>query len=123
MAADLTDPCTTTLAYRQERFPHIQGLVEVFFLVHDAETMYHEGQARGLPIGILNAPEDLFHDEHLVARQFFVDVASDDPGAPATVTFPGAPFRFSSFVPADPGRAPRLGEHTAELLATELVHQ
>jgi len=119
MAADLTEPEYDALPHRQANFPHIQGLAEAFFLLHDAETMYHEGQTRGLPIGILNAPEDLFHDEHLVARSYFVDVPMDDveavPGA--TVPFPGAPFRFSSFQPADPGRAPRLGEHTAAVLA------
>ena len=69
---------TPTLAYRQANFAHIQELVEVFFLLQDADDVYHDGQARGLPIGIANAPEELFDDEHLAARGFFVTVEHDD---------------------------------------------
>lgn len=121
MAGDLVEPAFDALAHRQAHFSHIQGIVEAFFMIQDAETVYHDGQARGLPIGILNAPEDLLHDEHLAARNFFVDVATDDPDAPPRVTMPGAPFRFSSFEPPDPGRAPRLGEHTAEVLSATVA--
>ena len=61
-------------------------LIECFFLLQTAESAYHEGQRRGLPIGILNAPEDLLADEHLRARGFFVEV--DHPGH-GPVTAPG----------------------------------
>jgi benzylsuccinate CoA-transferase BbsE subunit len=113
LAADLTDPAYDDLAYRQENFAHIQELVEVFFLLLDAETAYHEGQRRGLPIGVARAPEELFDDEHLQARGFFVDVEQD--GA-QPVKQPGTPYRFSSFDLPGPHRAPRLGEHTSEVL-------
>lgn len=115
VATDLTDEKYNDVAHRQAEFPHVQDVVEVFFLLNDAETIYHEGQARGLPIGILNAPEDLSHDEHLTARQFFVEIDVDQPDLDS-VKFPGAPFRFSSFEARDPGRAPHLGEHSAETL-------
>ena len=65
LAVDLKDPAFDDLAYRQQNFAHIQDLVEVFFLLQDSSVAYHEGQRRGLPIGVLNAPEDLFDDEHL----------------------------------------------------------
>ena len=55
-------------------FDHIQDAIEVFFLLQTAESAYHEGQRRGLPIGIVNAPEDVLADEHLRARGFFVEV-------------------------------------------------
>lgn len=109
LAADLVDPAYEDFAYRQAQFSHVQELLEVFFLLHDAETLYLEGQKRGLPVGPLRAFEDLPHDEHLQARGFFVDVDLDDG---TTATLPGAPFRFSSFHPR-PGRPPRLGEHDA----------
>jgi crotonobetainyl-CoA:carnitine CoA-transferase CaiB-like acyl-CoA transferase len=111
--ADLLDPEYEDAAYRQENFGHIQGLVEVFFLLQTADEAYHEGQARGLPIGVAYAPDDLFHDEHLRAREFFVEVEHDDlPPA----QYPGAPIRFSSFEVVPPTRAPKLGEHTSEVL-------
>lgn len=107
MAADLIDPAYEDIAYRQEQFSHVQELIEVFFLVQDADTVYHEGQRRGLPIGRLNAFEDLPHDVHLQERGFFVDLPTGDG---ATVAYPGLPYRFSSFTTV-PGRPPRLDEH------------
>jgi crotonobetainyl-CoA:carnitine CoA-transferase CaiB-like acyl-CoA transferase len=90
-------------------------LVECFFLVHDSHEMYHEGQARGLPIGVMNAPEDLFSDEHLLARGFFVPVEMSE--KVGSVQYPGEPHRFSAFGGVPRTRAPKLGEHTAAVLA------
>ncbi|HYE47094.1 MAG TPA: CoA transferase [Caulobacter sp.] len=111
MAADLADPAYQDLGYRQAQFPEIQSLVECFFLIQEAHQAYHEGQDRGLPIGVLNAPEDLFDDEHLKARGFFVEVEEAD-GSKAL--YPGPSYLFSAFGPVPRVRAPRLGEH-AEL--------
>jgi crotonobetainyl-CoA:carnitine CoA-transferase CaiB-like acyl-CoA transferase len=114
LAADLTDPAYDDPEYRLANFAHIQQIVEVFFLLQSASDSYHEGQQRGLPIGVLNAPEDLPLDEHLAARGFFVPVDDDAPGAPHL--YPGAPIRFSALAAAPITRAPRLGEHTAEVI-------
>ena len=114
MAAMLVDPEYLDIAYRQENFYQIQDLVECFFLVHDSYEMYHDGQARGLPIGVMNAPEDLFSDEHLLAREFFVPVEMSE--TVGTVLYPGEPHRFSAFAGVARLRAPRLGEHTAAVL-------
>jgi crotonobetainyl-CoA:carnitine CoA-transferase CaiB-like acyl-CoA transferase len=112
MAAQLTEPEFSDITYRQENFCRIQDVVECFFLVHEAEQMYREGQAVGLPIGILNAPEDLFADEHLAARGFFVDVAHEGIGR---VKYPGAAYRFTTMREVPRTRAPRLGEHSHEV--------
>jgi crotonobetainyl-CoA:carnitine CoA-transferase CaiB-like acyl-CoA transferase len=117
LAADLTDPCYDDAAYRLANFAHIQQLVEVFFLLQPAGDLYREGQERGLPIGVLNAPEDLPLDEHLSARGYFVPVQDDAPGGPHL--YPGVPIRFSAFAAPVITRAPRLGEHTAEVLGGE----
>ncbi len=114
VATDLHEAAYDDPRYRQEHFGHIQELVEVFFLLQTADEAYHEGQARGQPIGIVYSPDDLFGDEHLKARDFFVTVEHDDV-PPAQ--YPGAPMRFSSFGAVPMRRAPRLGEHTDEVLA------
>lgn len=113
LAADLVEERYQDPAYRLANFSHIQDIVEVFFLLQDAETAYREGQARSLPIGVLNAPEDLPHDRHLQERGFFVAIPDGNGGSHL---YPGSPFRFSSLSSAPPGRPPRLGEHTTELL-------
>ena len=107
MAADLVDPRYSELAYRQKNFAHIQELLEVFFLLKDADEIYHQGQAHGLPIGSLKAPEELLDDVHLAERGYFVPVDVDG----KTVLFPGSPYRFSAFEGPALRRAPRLGEH------------
>jgi crotonobetainyl-CoA:carnitine CoA-transferase CaiB-like acyl-CoA transferase len=112
MATDLTDPAYLDVAYRQANFGHVQDIIECFFLVQPAEKLYLEGQARGLPIGILNAPEDLFRDEHLRARDFFIPVRHPGFGS---VLHPAPPYRFSAWSAAEALPAPRLDEHHDEL--------
>ena len=91
----------------------------MFFLLQDGATRPTTRARRaGLPIGPINAPDDLFDDEHLLAREFFVTVEHDDV-PPAK--YPGAPFRFSAYGPAPRTRAPLLGEHTDEVLGAEPV--
>ncbi|HXQ14386.1 MAG TPA: CoA transferase [Caulobacteraceae bacterium] len=114
LAAHLTEPEFSDAKHRQDHFSEIQEVVECFFLVHPSDQMYKQGQAAGLPIGVLNAPEDLFSDEHLAARGFFVEVEHEDLGK---VTYPGAICRFSSFGEVARTRAPKLGEHTLAVLA------
>jgi benzylsuccinate CoA-transferase BbsE subunit len=113
LAVDLTDTEYSNLTHRQQNFHHVQELIEVFFLLMDSATAYHEGQRRGLPIGPVQAPEDLFDDPHLAARKFFAPLPGDEG---ATVLVPTTPFRFSSFPVPPPRPAPRLGEDTAEIL-------
>jgi len=113
MAMQLTDPEFSDIEFRQTRFHEVQDLVECFFLIQDSHDAYHEGQAAGLPIGVLNAPEDLFDDEHLKARGFFVEVEHEGLGP---VAYPGPIYRFSSFGEVDRTAAPKLGEHDAEML-------
>lgn len=115
MAADLEDPSYQDVGFRQQAFGHVQSVIEVFFLIQDADTVYHEGQRRGLPIGRLNAFEDLVRDEHLRERGFFLDMVSPEG---TSHPYPGLPYRFSAFA-STPGAPPRLGEGPA---ATEVPH-
>jgi benzylsuccinate CoA-transferase BbsE subunit len=112
VAADLKDPVYSDPAYRQANFAHIQGIVECFFLLKTSTEILREGQERQLPIGIIYAPEDLFEDEHLLARDFFLEITEAD-GSKAQ--YPGRPYRYSCFALAEPRRAPRLGEEVLAL--------
>lgn len=106
MAAQLTEPEFDDVLHRQAHMGEIQELVECFFLIQNGHDAYLEGQRRGLPIGIVNAPEELPEDEHLKARDFFVPVQT-----PAgEVLFPGANTRFSAFEAVPKKAAPRLGQ-------------
>jgi len=79
-----------------------------------AQEFFLGCQRAGLAVGVVNAPEEAFEDEHFKARGFQVELEHPELGR--TLRYPGAPYRL----PASPWklarRAPLLGEHTEELL-------
>jgi crotonobetainyl-CoA:carnitine CoA-transferase CaiB-like acyl-CoA transferase len=68
-----------------------------------------------VPVGPVNNAADLVDDPHVRAREMLV--AIEHPGSGRPVITPNTPMRFT----ATPGgvyrRAPKLGEHTDEILA------
>jgi crotonobetainyl-CoA:carnitine CoA-transferase CaiB-like acyl-CoA transferase len=80
-----------------------------------AADFFRQGQERGIPVGVVYAPEEVVDDPHFRARGFAVEV--DDPDLGRTVTYPGAPYRFLQTPWRIARRAPRLGEHNAEIYA------
>ena len=72
-------------------------------------------QRAGLPVGVIYAPEEAFEDPHFVERGF--PTAVEHPELGRTVCYPGAPYRFEKTPWRISRRAPRLGEHTDEVLA------
>jgi len=69
----------------------------------------------GIPVGVIHSPEEAFEDEHFRARGFQVEVAHPELGR--SVRYPGAPWRFEKTPWRISRRAPRLGEHTEEVLS------
>ena len=63
--------------------------------------------------GAVRQPEDWLTDPHAAARGFFVQV--DHPELGRTVTYPGAPYKFTESPWALRRRAPLLGEDNAEV--------
>jgi crotonobetainyl-CoA:carnitine CoA-transferase CaiB-like acyl-CoA transferase len=71
-------------------------------------------QSRGLAVGVIYSPEEAFEDPHFKARGFQVEVAHEDLGK--TFRYPGAPYKLPASPWAISRRAPKLGEHDAEIL-------
>jgi benzylsuccinate CoA-transferase BbsE subunit len=120
LAVDLLDPAYNDADFRRANYAHIHEIVETFASLVDAPTFFHEAQERGLPVGVIYAPEDHLDEPNLVARDFFVTV--EHPIGP--VKYPGAPYRFSALECRIERRAPHLGEHNpllAEFLGRERV--
>jgi crotonobetainyl-CoA:carnitine CoA-transferase CaiB-like acyl-CoA transferase len=80
-----------------------------------AVEFFQQAQTRGLPVGVIYAPEEVLDDPHFRARGFPTEVAHPELGR--RVTYPGAPYRFQRTPWQIARRAPMLGEHTAEILA------
>jgi len=88
-----------------------------FFLTKTMTELFQAACTRGLMLAPANTPREILGSEQLAAREFFVDVPD---AARGTIRVPG-PF---ARITADDATgvavrrpAPRLGEHTAEVLA------
>jgi crotonobetainyl-CoA:carnitine CoA-transferase CaiB-like acyl-CoA transferase len=71
-------------------------------------------EAQRVPCGVVLSPAELVDDPHAIAIGLFED--SDDPSV-GRVRRPRHPARFGTTAAALGGPAPRLGEHTDEVLA------
>jgi CoA:oxalate CoA-transferase len=69
----------------------------------------------GLPASVVRSLQELLAHPHIEARGTLQEVAAPDLGRQIKVV--GAGFRFEHDQPAFRGGVPRLGEHTAEVLA------
>ena len=81
-----------------------------------ASEAFEGFQSRGIAVGAVLAPEEVMSDPHLRARGFPVEVTHEDLGR--TFTYPGAALRMNGSPMTIRGRAPHVGEHTDEVLAT-----
>ncbi|MGI8926589.1 MAG: CaiB/BaiF CoA transferase family protein [Tepidiformaceae bacterium] len=68
-----------------------------------------------VPVGPVNDAADLFADPHVRARQMLVAV--EHPGSGRPVVLPNSPIKLSATPAGIYRRPPKLGEHTAEVLA------
>ncbi len=78
---------------------------------------FHEGQRRHIAITPVSSAGDVVSDEHLAARRFFVEV--EHPGG-NRLPYPGDPYRLAKTPWRIAKPAPRIGEHTREILCDEL---
>src|SRR5262249_11447969 len=78
-----------------------------------AVDFFRQAQERGIPVGVIYAPEEMLDDPHFRARGFPVEVEHPEIGR--AVTYPDAPYRFVDTPWRISRRAPRIGEHNAEI--------
>ena len=116
LAADLAAPEYRDVSYRTERMDHIVDVIERFCGELDSAEVFHGAQRRRLPWAPVNDAWELLDDPHLSEdRKAFAQLTDEVTGT--TVTYAGPPYRLSATPWALRTRPPRLGEHTAEVLA------
>lgn len=113
MAQDLTDPRYREPAFRRERLDHIIAVLEAWTRTKTVAELMEQGQLLRFTWGKVASPEEVFANEQLRVRGFFVDV--DHPELGRSFTYPGAPYAMEGWRIAR--RAPLLGEHNRELYA------
>jgi crotonobetainyl-CoA:carnitine CoA-transferase CaiB-like acyl-CoA transferase len=101
--------------YRFEHAAVLTGVIDQLCRRYDRDELFHEGQRRRMLVMPASTAADLAGSEHLAQRSFFAVTRHDHLGRELTDV--GSPYRFSATPARVPRRAPRLGEHTAEVLA------
>lgn len=109
------DPIARQPARGGPEAAEIMAEVGRFIAAHDPDEVYRGGQERRQAWGTVRAPDETIADPHWHDRGFFAATTGEGREEPALM--PGAPYLFST-TPWELRRpAPRLGEHTEEVLA------
>ena len=117
--ADLkADPLLATNNDRVRARPTLMPVLRERLAAHTADALAAIFERHGLPFAPIRRPEELFDDPHLQATGGLAEVVLPDgerAGATARVTL--LPLRMDGERLPVRSSPPRLGEHTAELLA------
>ena len=76
--------------------------------------------AVGVAVGPVHTPGDVIADEHVMAHNMIVEMPRSD-GVAEPILTPGNPVKMSKVAEGPETRGPWLGEHTDDVLATELA--
>ncbi len=117
-AQDLGEPNWNDVNYRADHAEHLFDVLDEWVLDYHAKELVEHAQLLRQPYALLRAPEELFDDEQLLARGYFVNVEHAELGR--SFRYPGAPYLFSATPWRVFRRPPLLGEHTSEILRDEL---
>jgi crotonobetainyl-CoA:carnitine CoA-transferase CaiB-like acyl-CoA transferase len=89
-----------------------------FFATKTKEELYQAAIERAIACSPLNTVEEIVASAQLADRDYFVDVEHPELGA--TLKYPGAPVKLPECAYRITRRAPRIGEHNAEIYEREL---
>ncbi len=100
----------------QAEVDEIETALAVFFRSKTMRVLFEAACERNLMLAPAYTAREIAASRQLAAREFFVDL--DHPELGTAIKFPG-PFAKSNFTPIGiRRRAPRLGEHNAEIYGT-----
>ncbi|MGE3536078.1 MAG: CaiB/BaiF CoA transferase family protein [Candidatus Tectimicrobiota bacterium] len=96
---------------RQQHAPALWALLSAWSRQYSKHDIARWGQEKRIPCFPVNTVEDLLHDPHLSARQFFVELEHPLAGR---LTYPGVPYTLAATpLPLQARPAPLLGQHNA----------
>ena len=109
------DPLFATRYSRADHWEALEQLLDVWFMEHTMDEVYHESQRNRIPFGPVVTAKEVRESRQLAARGFFVPIEHPDMG---TVHYPGTPVKMEKSPWKIRGRAPRLGEHNDVVWST-----
>jgi crotonobetainyl-CoA:carnitine CoA-transferase CaiB-like acyl-CoA transferase len=112
----LEDPRFETGFHRLANADAFDELVKPWFLERGRKEIVESCQDFRVPASYVNTVEDLLNDEQFVARDYWIEIDHPEAGM---LPYASCPFKMSE-TPAQPERAPLLGEHNEEIFCTKL---
>jgi len=103
------DPQYSTLEARRQHLAVLDGLVSAWTSQRDAHAVMDQLQAAGVPCGVVQSGEDLFHDPHLRERGYISGIEHPTKGH---IPLPTVPVRMSDGGIDPPRCSDMLGAHT-----------
>jgi benzylsuccinate CoA-transferase BbsE subunit len=113
-AGDLIAPEYEQVLYRMLMADHLFDTLDEWVKDYDRDDLLERAQLLRQPYATVRNPEQLFEDEQLAARGFFVEVEHPELGR--TIRYPGAPYVFNGTPWRAYRRPPLVGEHTQQIL-------
>jgi crotonobetainyl-CoA:carnitine CoA-transferase CaiB-like acyl-CoA transferase len=114
-----SDPRFADRAAREKHWSALFPLLAEWTSSRTRVELFEAAQAQRVACYPLATATELLASPQLAHRDFFID--PEDPEL-AGVVLPGRPYHLSEVVAPPPARAPRLGEHTAQVLAELRKH-
>jgi crotonobetainyl-CoA:carnitine CoA-transferase CaiB-like acyl-CoA transferase len=111
--AMMQDPRFVTLAARARHIEEICAFVAETLRTRTTHSWRELFSATDIPWMAMNTLDELIDDPHLAQTGFFLRMQHPSEG---TLKTTGLPTRFSASVPGIPQPAPRLGQHSAQIL-------
>lgn len=113
----LQDPRFATPVLRAQNREAMDEILRPWLMERTRQELFESAQRAKIPFALVNEPADLVASPQLQARGFWEQVEHPVAGV---VTMPGAPFKLSETPWTLRRPAPRLGEHTEDVLVDEL---
>ena len=110
----VTDGRTRNVNRRVANAELVRGILTEWTTAHSTREIV-DAIGGKVPVGPVNSAKDIFEDPHPKARGMLVEV--EQPGDNAPLVIAGCPIKLTGTPSGIYARAPRLGEHTDEVLA------
>jgi len=112
----LEDPRFETGFHRLVNADEFDELVKPWFLERGRKEIVESCQEFRVPTSYVNTVEDLLNEQQYRSRGFWAEIDHPEAGS---LPYASAPFKMSE-TPAQPERAPLMGEHNDEVYCTGL---
>jgi crotonobetainyl-CoA:carnitine CoA-transferase CaiB-like acyl-CoA transferase len=109
-----TDDRTRDVNRRVANADFVRGILSEWTKAHTTREIV-DAIGGKVPVGPVNTAKDIFEDPHPRARAMLVEV--EQPGDNPPIVLAGCPIKLTATPSGIYARAPRLGEHTEQVLA------